>query len=208
LFKVKGVKIIFAPFQPESVPLMANTLDAIDKGGKQYGEDYVTLPVIPGQPPAAFAKIADNFRGSYPADYQGTPIDNLHAMDGINTLGDFDVIIWIEPAKFQPLVPQIIYPRFSPPKYNVTYFCVAISEGYMFVAPYVGKGNVYLSGLWGVRPAAEYQKLTNAKYGTGFTGAVAQMDALSMYHILVIVLIVLGNIGLIAEKTKKQEGNK
>lgn len=200
-FMMDDVRLVIGALTAMSQPLINSRLDlALEHTTltKEYGVDYCTLPFFPGPPsvvPAAFGMLAENFRAAYTADDRGNPIDTLSVLDGINSLDDFSAIIWVEPAKWQPLVAQILYPRHP----DLKYYYIAIAEGFNYVAPYIG--TVYRSGLIGVRPAAEYQTLyLDPQF---YTGAVAQMDAISGYHIFAIVLLIFGNFAVGVEKLRK-----
>jgi hypothetical protein len=194
IFKMEDVRLIIAAMTPMSQPLIGQILsDISNPHGKEYGVDYCTLPFFPGQPPAAFALLADDFRGAYTVDDFGTPIDDLAVFDGINTLDDFEIVIWIEPAKWIPLAATVLHPRHP----DQTFYAIAIAEGFNYVAPYIG--TVYKSVMVGVRPAAELQIL----FGGPYTGAVSQMDAISGYHILAIILLILGNVSIAGSVLRK-----
>jgi hypothetical protein len=194
MFKMEDVKLVIASMTPMGEPLIGRILDEVANPlGKEYGVDYVLLPFMPGATPAAFALLAEDFGGAYSVDQYGTPIDEITCLDGLDSLDDFAIVYWCEPAKWQPLVAQVFYPRYP----DIDYFFIAIAEGFNFVAPYLG--NVYPGGLIGVRPAAEYQTL----FGGPFTGAVAQMDAISGYHVFAILLLILGNVAILSDKLRK-----
>ena len=193
IFLMEDVKLMIAPIdKPDTVALMHSLLSTISNPlNKEYGVDYVQLPLIPSMEPAIGSLIA-NFRAAYTVDESGTPIDELPVFDGVNTLEDFEIILWSEAIKWSPAAARLIYPTFP----DITYFVLCNAEGYVFCAAYIGVGMPYTSGLVGMRPAAEYQTL----YGGPYTKAVAQMDAISGYHLLGIALIILGNLALLGKK--------
>lgn len=200
-FMMDDVKLVVGAMTAMSQPLINSAIETSLENTpltKEYGVDYCTLPFFPGPAsvvPSAFGLLAEDFKGAYTLDDRGNPIDTLSVLDEINFLDDFSAIIWVEPAKWQPLVAQILYPRHP----DLKYYYVAIAEGFNYVAPYLG--TVYRAGLIGVRPAAEYQTLyLDPQF---FSGAVAQMDAISGYHIFAIVLLILGNLTVVTEKLRK-----
>jgi len=198
IFLLRDVKLIIGPIAgPPTVGLIHQLLFEVHNPlNKTYGVDYVVLPLIPAMEPALGA-LARDFRACYKTDERGTPIDELPIMKGVNTLDDFAIVIWGEPIKMSIMAARILYPQHP----KVTYLVLCNTEGWTFVAPYVGPGMPYKSALWGIRPAAEYQLL----YGGPYTEAVQYMDCLSGYHVLIIILIILGNVAAIAA-TKKREG--
>ncbi len=201
VFMMEDVKLVVGALTAMSQPLINSAIETSLENTpltKEYGVDYCTLPFFPGPPsvvPSAFGLLAENFRGAYTIDDRGNPIDTLSVLDGINSLDDFSAIIWIEPAKWQPLIAQILYPRHP----TLRYYYIAIAEGFNYIAPYLG--TVYRAGLIGVRPAAEYQTLYLEPQF--YSGAVAQMDAISGYHIFAIVPLFFGNLTVVIEKLRK-----
>ena len=201
LFLLDGVKFILVPMRSvDTMALMHRTMDIIENPlDKQYGIDYVALQYLPALEPGAMS-IAEDFKGTYTTDEYGTPIEELPLMDDINEVGDIKIWVWMEFARYQVITPRFIYPKWT----EVTYFGICGGEGFMFMAPYMG--NIYKSGMTGTRGAAEYQGLCRDRYGSKVTGAVAQMDALSGYHLLGIILVILGNIAYFAARSKRTGG--
>jgi hypothetical protein len=191
IFLMDDVKLIIAYVgAPDSPPLFGQMFDIISNPlNKQYGVDYVNMPFLP-QRGAAFASMADDFRGTYTKDQLGTPIDELPVWDGIYGLDDFEIIVTGDPVGGGRNVARVWFPRFP----GLNYYGLALSGAYMGFAPYLGI--VFKSGMWGVRPGAEYQQL----FGGPYSGALVQTDALSAITFFCLVLIILGNISIIVKK--------
>jgi hypothetical protein len=196
LFLLDGVKFVVMPRgPPDTVGLYHQTLDkTINPLNKQYGVDWVMTQWIPGGS-ALLVQMAERFRETYTIDDQGTPIDELPIFDGISTLDDFELILWVDPIKGAGLAAQVLYPRFP----HKTYYLICNGEGFVFGAAFVGPGLPYKAALVGPKPAAELQQI----YGGPYTDVVQQMDAVSTYNILAMVLIILGNLAVISEKLRK-----
>jgi hypothetical protein len=192
------VKLVVAPCgQPAGMMLFSQALAQVSNPlNKEYGVDWVQLPFIPGRADPAFANM---MTWPYTTDEFGTPLEDLPILQEIESFDALmdrtELVFWAEMARDQPSVPRVIYPRYP----DTTYFTMCGAEGFAFVAPYLGMGNVYKSGLWGARPAAEYQTL----FGGPYSGALAQMDSLSTYSLLTVIVILLGNIALLGEKLKQ-----
>jgi hypothetical protein len=198
IFLLEDVKLVSQPQNPFAGPYFAITLENIANPlNKVYGVDWIQIPTIVGRREPVWASMAADWRGLFTTDEFGDPLDSFSIMDGLESMSDFDVIIYLEKARGHPGVARIIYPLHQ----DVTWFAICGAEGFPQVAPYIGPGNVYTSGLWGARPAAEYQFL----YGGPYSGALAQQDALSMYHLLIIVLIIVGNVAAYAGRKKITE---
>jgi hypothetical protein len=88
----KGHIVIVCSFEADT-PTLLLSLHEWTKAqtGMVYGEDYVVLPYLAGFD-TALAAMAENMR-LFDTDATGIPIDQLPAMDGINTLNDFDMAI-------------------------------------------------------------------------------------------------------------------
>jgi len=199
IFLLKDVKLVLVPvFAAPGVGLVNSLLrELYNPLNKTYGVDYVMLQFIPSMVGPALAAMADNFRATFQTDIRGTPIDKLPIMENINTLDDFGVVIFACPAKEHPSLAVVLYPRYP----KMTYLAICMAGGYMFIAPYLG--NVYKAGLWGITMAAEYQQL----FGGPYTAARQQCDGISLYHILGLLMLVLGNIIGFREIVKKKGGS-
>lgn len=154
-----------------------------------YGTDCVYLGWKSGRV-AALLQMGESVPQVFPVDYWGTPIDSLPLMRRVNNYKDVAIAINIASAAYPD--DWIRYPQ--------SRYGVRVGAGLTAVMapayyPFVQTGQ--LSGMMsGMKGAAEYEYLIvkygyAGDYGTAETG----MNSQSMIHILIIVLIVLGNIG-------------
>jgi hypothetical protein len=81
--------------------------------------------------------------------------------------------------------------------YDVSLACVVLKMMMPSVSPYYGTGQVDAL-IPGAGASAEYELLVN-RPGEG----LASTDALSFAHLLIIVLVVLGNVVLLNKRVKK-----
>ncbi len=181
----KDVKVIGLSFFQYG-PLMAEK--AFELTGwteqKEYGVDYVNLGFRAGGQ-GAIAAFASDVVGTFSTDYSGAASSSFPIMQGIKDAGDLDMIVTIAPGSPGPedYVRQVYGAYKTPLVCGVP--AVAITQ----VAPYVHAKQV-LGTLGGLPGAAEYELLLDDP-----GSAVAAMDAQSLAHLLIIVLIILRNIG-------------
>jgi len=181
LFK-KKLKIIFIGGVDETPTITETTLlPRMNKYGAVYGTDYVNLGYIAGSPDVSEAAFATSLRKVISVDFvTNKPLDDLPIMKGVNTLADFKLVIHIGMAE-------------DPVRQYYTPFKIPLLVGVYGMMgphyiPYLDTGQ--LSGMIvGLRGAAEYESMV------GFVGeGLLATDALSMTHLLVAILVVLGNV--------------
>jgi hypothetical protein len=189
LFDV-GAKVLIVSGNVDGAMLAEQyTIPSMVKPGKVYGEDWVNLGYIAGGE-TGIAAFASDIRSIIPKDYFGTNLDVIPLMKDIKSAADFDLAIccsWGTPGLGD-------YLR----QYNNN-FGVPIIIGAQVVSvpgtvPYYQSGQIvgYTSGL---RGAGEYEILIKRP---GY--AVSSLDAASVYHLLVFVLIVIGNLAFTVRK--------
>ncbi len=189
----KDLKVgILALQNAVNIPIGSQVLRAVAKEyGKKYGVDFVNLGYKPGWD-AVIVSIGREIRDVFPEDAFGTPLDSLPVTRNIHSYDDIALVIdlasggtwasWIQFAQARFGVPVII---------GVT--AVMGPESY----PYLQSGQIkgLLAGLKG---AAEYETLINHPY-LGVRGMPAQ----SGVHLLIILLILIGNLGYILQKRSR-----
>lgn len=191
----KDVKVIGLSFTPQGPMLGEKAFATAGWGDKEYGVDYVNLGYRAGGQ-GAVAAFASDIPGTFNTDISGKASSSFAIMDGIKTAADIDMIVTIAPGTPGPedYVRQVYGTYKTPLVCGVP--AVAITQ----VAPYVQAQQV--KGILGGLPgAAEYELLLNQP-----GKAVAAMDAQSLAHLLIVVLIILRNIANIAEKRSGNAG--
>jgi len=182
----KDVKIVVVTFWVEG-PLVFNTLLGQvnpEDSGKVYGEDWINLGYVPGGE-TAMGSLATSFQNTVANDYvEGRPLSSFAIMDDIQSAQDIDLIISFETGT--PGTPEWLRQWNTP--YGVPQITGCIGVSVPGMIPYVNSGQ--LSALLpGLTVSAEYEVLL-AKPGL----AVAGVDAISTSHLLVVLLVLLGNI--------------
>jgi len=198
----KNIKIIMWSTQDEG----ANVVEPITRKvgedlGKTYGVDWVNLGYKPGQE-VTMKKMVDNFwEGAAYVDMAGTSLDNLPIMQGFTSLKDADLLIdmmAVVPSTAENYLKMVAIP------YNVPMVVGTTAIQLPTEMPYYSSRQ-YKGILGGLRGAAEYELLTKNP-----GPAIMGMDAQSAAHILVIVLIALGNLSWLYSDRKRSpyEGGK
>jgi hypothetical protein len=180
----RGANVIM-PAVLQDGPMLADEVVKIFEGrGYLYGDRLVNLGFRPGGE-TAVAAMARDMRGTYPTDHYGSPIDGLAAMNGVNTAADFDLVIAVA-VNITPggidWVKQVQGPFNTP---------LIFHSGTMLVpqfTPYLQSGQL-VGMLKGISGSAQYENLINRP-----GPATASMEGQSISHLLVIILVLLGNL--------------
>ncbi len=159
--------------------------------GKEYGKNFVNLGFFAGGE-AALASFAKNIPGFVTVDYYNSKTEGMEIFDGIQTAEDVDLFISISTSSILPFIQYFYGPYGKPVTGGAIGTQISRYQSYSDAGQLEG----YLGSL---RGAAEYEKLLGVA-GT----ATASMDAQSVAHIFIAVLIVLGNVAEFAHKKSKR----
>jgi len=185
----RNVKVIGLAFV-EQGPILGE--QAFQKTGwteKQYGVDYINLGYRAGGQ-GTVAAFANDIPGTFNTDISGKPSTSFPIMEGIKTAADIDLIVTIAPGTPGP--EDYVRQVFS--SYQTPLVCGVPAVAITQVAPYVQAKQI--KGILGGSPAAAQYELLIEQPGD----AVAAMDAQSLAHLLIVAVIILRNIGYLAEK--------
>jgi hypothetical protein len=192
----RDIKVIVVSFWAEGPLVFTQLLAQMDPTsyGKVYGEDWINLGYIPGSEPAMRA-FGDDMAKAVAKDYiEGKNLSEFPIMQTVNSANDIDLIISIETGT--PGLTEWLRQWQEPYRTPIVVGCIGVSAPGM--APFLQSGQ--LSALLpGLTSSAEYELLLNRK---GL--AIAGVDAVSMSHILVVALVVLGNIAYFVNRGKKK----
>jgi hypothetical protein len=157
-----------------------------------YDEDYVMLGFYAGGEATAKALAAD-IKSIVTVDMRGNKVGDLKMMEGINTVADFDLII-----NHGECNTYIMFQMSKP--YGVTTIMSCLIFG---LAPDIlpqYEAGVVQGVIAGIRGGAEYEFIMKAP-GVGIAG----IDAISTSHSMVVILLIIGNIGMLAKKLSGEE---
>ena len=192
-------KLKFAVFgfsDPQGRELGQQVVDKLAKEyDYQYGRDYVNWGYRPAGAAVALLKTAVNdLPGAMGKDIKGMAISQVACMQGIKGVNDVSLICEFAASATLPVWIQF-YQRAGkapiPTLYGPT--SVMATEA----VNYVESGQ--LQGmLIGLKGASEYELLLQKE---GFASSASA--SLSLSHLLIVVLIVLGNIGMFVERKQR-----
>ena len=180
-----GVKLVVGGQFETGVPFINIGLTQVAKEvGAKYGEDYVEIGYKPGGVATVRVMINDFWKACASTDFYGKSFDALPLMQRVKK---FDESAFAAIVIFESGAPGMeTWYTYTPkiPLYKASVM-VEVSGS----LPYLKSGQ--LRGvLPGMRGAAEYEKLLKAP-----GAATKLMDAQSAAHLLVILLLVVGNVG-------------
>jgi hypothetical protein len=190
----KGGKVLFVSTVNDGPRMYELIVDQVDPEaiGLEYGVDYVNIGFIAGLETAQAALATDTW-SLVTEDVYGNKFDSLPLMNEIRTGEDADIVICATSSGDR----TVGWVRQLHEKFGTTILTLPISIGITSIQPYYESGQV--SGiLYGSRGAAEYEILTNRP-----GEAVTQTDALTMQHILLISVVIIGNLLYLNERRKK-----
>ena len=164
-----------------------------------YGIDYVYLGWKSGFM-AAVLDMGESIAGVFPRDYFGHPVDSLPLMQKTRNYKDVAIAIVLSASAYPEY--WVLYPQ--------SRYGVKIGAGLTAVMapkyyPFLQTGQ--FSGMMsGMKGAAEYEHLIVEKGYTKKLGrAETGMNSQSIVHLLIIIIIILGNIGFFfTRKDQKQ----
>jgi hypothetical protein len=157
-----------------------------------YDEDYVILGFYAGGEATAKA-MATDIRGIVNVDAFGTSIDDLEMMNDVNRVDDFDMILNVGECNI------LVMMQWSKP-YNIqTVMCPLMFGLAPDIMPQYEAG-VVQGVIAGLRGGAEFEFLSGLP-GKGIVG----LDSISTSHSMVIILLILGNLGMIMKKMSGED---
>lgn len=188
----RNMKIYFLDLQESGVgimnilpPLLENSVPEFQDA--VYDEDYVMLGFYAGGVATAKAIGAD-VKSIITVDMEGNDINSLEMMKDINTVADFDMILNVGECN------NYVMFQWSKP-----YDVLTVMSPLMFgLAPDIMpqyEAGVVQGVIAGLRGGAEFEYLSGLA-GKGIIG----LDSLSVSHGLVIILLILGNLGMVMKK--------
>ena len=176
-----------------------------DDYDKKYGVDYVNLGYKPGGE-AVIKGIASDIRTLYPADLQGTSINDIPMMKDVINIEDFDFVFSLSAG--YPGSKEWVQYACDPNNIPLSTGCTSIQV--TDIMPYV-ENNQIRGILAGMPGAAEYESLVEAELQkmeiSGKPGeASGMMAAQSIAHVVIVLFIIFGNISYFITRKKNRKG--
>ncbi len=193
----KQVKLYFITLIPLGPQMIDETIDRVikpDFPDMVYGEDYVNLGFKSGNEGVIKVIITD-LRGLYTTDYRGTNIDLIPMCKGVENIQQMDLIVNVSGS--YPGSKEWVQYAVTPyqRKMRMVAGCTGVQSPLMY--PYIP--NQLQGLLGGIKGASEYEKLVNDAYlgdnpPPKYCEARRRMGPQLVAHVLMIVLILLGNV--------------
>lgn len=190
----KDVRVVITALWPQAPPLVEKALNqAYLSTGKVYGKDIANLGYKTGGQ-ILISKMVQSIPQAFPKDVKGTPVEDIPAMAGIKNLHDFDLIITLSAGT--PGTKEWVQQCQARVGKPMASGCTAVSAPDFF--PYV-LSNQLVGLLGGLRGAADYETLVGHP-----ARAVRGMGPQTFGHILIVLLIILGNVGFLLARRKRE----
>lgn len=194
----RDIKVLITALWPMGVQMAADIINQLQKEfpDKEYGVDYASMGYKAGGM-VTIQALGKNFREVFPSDVNGTPIDELPILSGVENYNNIDFVCSFsagDPGIKQWV--QIVHDTYGKP---VTGGVTGVSAP--GILPYVNQQKQLNGLLAGLKGAAEYEFLIKSP-GT----ATAGMDAQSLAHLLIIIFIVIGNVNYWRNKKQSEKG--
>jgi len=166
--------------------------------GKKYGEDVVYLGYKTGVG-AVILGMGENIKNVFPVDYYGTSLDSLPMMNTIRQLRDIPIAFAIS-AGTPGYTDWLL---FAQSRYGMRVGAGVTAVSAADAYPYLQTGQ--LTGLLaGMKGGAEYEVLVQkAGYSQAYMPAVAAMDSQSLAHIVILILVIIGNIAYFLTRDRR-----
>jgi hypothetical protein len=189
----RKLRVISVTLTPQGTALAREVLEgAGEELGAVDGEDYVNLGFKVGGSQVILG-MGESIRNVYAQTADGDLTDSLPVMDGVDSYEDIALVVDLAAGELPKSWIAFAGERYDQ-KIAAGVTAVVSTEIY----PYLQSKQ--LVGLVnGLKGAAEYEKLTGVT-GDGATGMAAQ----SVAHLLIILLVIVGNIAYFA--LKRQQG--
>jgi len=189
----RNIKIVGLALYPGGPPLTDQVLRiAGEEYGKQVGIDYVNLGYKAGNE-LVMSQMGSSIPRTFPVDRRDIPVGKIPVMHGIQNYSNFPLLVSISAGYpgTKEWVQQVVSRYHLPMVAGVT--AVSAPEYY----PYLQAGQ--LKGLLGgMAGGAEYEVLIKKP-----ALATRGMDAQSLAHIFIALMILLGNLAFLgAEKAR------
>jgi hypothetical protein len=201
----KDIPVIGLTFQPQGVGLAeeamataARRYKARTGKEKTYGEDYVFL----GWKPYAFSIIIDmgeDFGRAYPTDHLGNKKEDLPIIRDVKTYKQIGLCMDLAGSALPRSWINYAVGRYGA-RFTMGVTGVMAADFYTYVQ--AGQSQGIIGGMKG---AAEYERLNmEAGFANSLGAASRGMDSQNWSHVLIILLIVLGNVAYFATRGQRR----
>ena len=203
----KQHKMYFFALWPVGPQMIESTIARViraDYPDLEYGEDYVNLGFMSGNE-GVIKVIVTDLKKLITTDVNGTNIDNIPMCRNLQNVQDFDLIINVSAG--YPGTKEWVQYAATPyaEKFDLVAGCTGVQAPLLY--PYIPE---QLPGLLGaIKGASEYEDLVLKAYpieddGT-YTEGLRRMGPQLAAHVLMVLLIVLGNVIFFAQRRQERK---
>lgn len=198
-------KMYFMTLWPDGLPIVDRVIRNVIKTefeGAQfkYGEDYVNLGYKPGLE-VVIKVIGTDLRKMYSADNEGNDLDDMPMTKNITNIQDMDLLINISAGS--PGAKEWVQYAATPFELDLAVGSTAVQSPQLY--PYIPDQMFGL--LAAIKGAAEYDAALAAQYpryrDPKLADGIRRMAPQLWAHLLMIVLIVLGNVVYFADRRQR-----
>lgn len=220
----KGHRMYFMSLWPVGPQMIDDTIEHVlkrDFHELEYGKDYVNLGYKSGYEGVIKVIITD-FRDLYTTDTRGTPWSAIPMCQDVASVQDMDLLVNIS-AGYAGTKEWVQYAVTPYPRLRMVAGCTGVQAPLLY--PYIPE---QLHGLLGaIKGAAEYEAMVTEKYGRAmarrdaagepmvdehgnyvirgkYTEGIRRMGPQLVAHLLMILLIILGNVIYFIERRKER----
>ncbi|MCS6950709.1 MAG: hypothetical protein RMM06_05290 [Armatimonadota bacterium] len=189
----RGLRVAVFSFDVQGAQLSLQIAERVAREvGYQYGKDWVHLGFHP-LPSVVMKSMVRDIPGTFDKDYQGKPTKDMPVMQGIKDIQNVDAIVEIAASGIYGDWIGLVVGANKQMKFGFCPTSVMVPETY----PYLASGQI-VGTMEGMRGAAEYESLIR-KRGLASAG----MGSISLAHLLIMALIVIGNIGYFVSRARR-----
>jgi hypothetical protein len=195
----KNLKVLLCGLWVTGSGLADQAVQTIPKEyGKEYGKDVVYLGWKTGVD-AVILGMGEDIKGVYPVDYYGHKLDSMPMMQEVRKLRDIPIAFAIS-AGTPGYQDWLLYAQ---ARYGMRVGAGVTAVSAADAYPYLQSGQ--LTGLLaGMKGAAEYEQLVSKNgYSKAYMPAVAAMDSQSLAHVVILLLVVIGNVAFFATRKRR-----
>ena len=192
----RDLRVIGMTFWPQGTALGQSIFTAVAQEPqfrhKKAGSDYVYLGYKPGDMAQVITNMGENLPNTFRQDYQNRPTTAMPIFQDVKSLKDVDYLLDLAAGSTPDTWVQFGGDKYSVP---MAVGCTAVMGPDMYVRLTARQINGLIAGL---RGAADYEVLLE-RPELGVAGMFAQ----SIIHVMIIVLVVVGNVAFLATRRRK-----
>ena len=191
----KNLKVIGMTLYPAGPGLVEPAMKtAAEAEGKTRNVDYVFLGYKSGFQTVMIG-FGESIRQQYPVDFYRTPLDSIPVMRGVDSYAQIDLVVNLTASSAADYWIQFAATRNRKPL--VLGATAVMATDYY---PYLSSRQL-LGLVGGMKGAAEYERRMDL-----FGDARRGMDAQSLVHVIIAILVILGNLALLVMQRRGEGG--